>query len=78
MIQSCTGTDHSKRKDKILSLGKALGWIRAGGKILLVSWRLAGARGERKLWTAREEEIKIPDFKLEEPGPVEEVFDHGS
>lgn len=32
-------------------------WKKCGGIILLISWSKRGARGERKLWTARIEEL---------------------
>ena len=66
-IQATDSTNHSHRRDKILAEPRALAWLKAGGLIEIWSWSMTGARGERKLWTARKEEIVLTDFLKEHP-----------
>lgn len=61
-IQVTSGTNHAARRAKILSEPRAQAWIEAGGLIELWSYAKAGARGKRKLWTCRKEEITLSDF----------------
>jgi hypothetical protein len=61
-LQVTTGANHSARKAKILAEPKALAWVKAGGLIELWSYSKMGARGKRKVWTVRKEEIIETDF----------------
>lgn len=54
-IQACAGTDHARRRDKILDERRALQWVEAGGRLELWSWSKRGDRGKRKVWTLRVE-----------------------
>lgn len=54
-IQACAGTDHAKRRDKILAEPRVAEWIAANGHLELWSWSKRGAAGKRKLWTLRVE-----------------------
>lgn len=57
-----TGGNHAARRAKILAEPRARAWLEAGGKLEVWSWRKAGARGERKLWTLRREPITLAMF----------------
>src|SRR5690242_9346072 len=59
LVQCCAGTDHAKRKLKILTecQWRFEEWKASGGKVLLVSWAKKGASWERKTWQARSEEL---------------------
>jgi hypothetical protein len=56
-IQACAGASHADRLAKVKAAPGAAAWLAAGGRIHVVSWRLAGERGKRKLWTARVENV---------------------
>lgn len=64
-VQSTVGSHHAAhlRKYEELPLVKTriLDWIKKH-KFLIVSWRKAGARGKRKLWTPRVEEVTAETF----------------
>lgn len=62
-VQVTTGPHHMERKAKIVAEPRALAWVRAGGLIEVWSYTKAGAKGKRKLWTLRREEIVADDFK---------------
>jgi hypothetical protein len=57
LVQCCPGASHAEHKAKILAIPEAHGWKKAGGKIFLQSWAKKGARGARKTWQMREEEL---------------------
>jgi len=44
LVQVCSGTDHSKRRNKIISIPESKDWILAGGLILLMSFRKLAPR----------------------------------
>jgi hypothetical protein len=56
-IQACAGSSHSARRAKIMAEPRAVRVARAGGKIEVWSWAKQGARGERKAWTLRREDL---------------------
>lgn len=56
-VQATTGANHAARREKILSEPRAAIWLAAGGLVEIWSWRVAGKRGTRKLWTPRVERI---------------------
>jgi hypothetical protein len=58
-LQCCAGASHSARRAKLLSEPNVEAWLRAGGRVQVVSWAKRGARGDRKLWTPRVEEIEL-------------------
>ena len=62
-VQATSGPHHANRKEKILAEPRAARWLRCGNLIELWSWSKQGARGKRKLWTARKEEITLADFQ---------------
>lgn len=62
-IQACADGSHAARMTKAKSEPKIQTWIAAGGRFEVWSYGLRGARGKRKTWTLRREELKIaPDF----------------
>lgn len=57
-IQACADGSHAARRDKILAHENLPTVLRAGIKVEVWSYGLRGARGKRKLWELRREEIK--------------------
>ena len=66
-VQACAGASHSARRTKALKdpqvAPRLALWLASGGRFSIHSWAKRGARGERKLWTLREEEITADDVK---------------
>lgn len=60
--QACAGNSHAIRRTKILAIPAAKLWVECGNRLFVVSWRKSGARGKKKLWTPRLEEITIGMF----------------
>lgn len=60
-VQTTSGANHAARREKVLGIAAAKLWAERG-RIWIVSWAKQGARGKRKLWTVRCEEIGINDF----------------
>jgi hypothetical protein len=54
-IQACAGTDHAKRRAKLLDEPRIAAWMAAKGGLEVWSWAKQGPRGKRKLWTLRAE-----------------------
>jgi hypothetical protein len=54
-IQVTSGSNHAKRRDKILAEPRMQQWLRCGADLELWSYSKTGARGTRKLWTLRVE-----------------------
>jgi hypothetical protein len=61
-LQCCAGASHADRRKKILAEPNAELWLRAGGRVQIVSWAKKGPRGRRKLWQARVEELNLQDI----------------
>lgn len=59
---SNNGGNHSARRAKILAEPRIRAWLLAGGRFEIWSWAKQGARGKRKAWTLRAEEITLADF----------------
>ena len=57
LVQCCPGASHAEHKAKILAIPEFHGWKLAGGRVFLQSWTKKGARGARKTWQMREEEL---------------------
>jgi hypothetical protein len=64
-IQACAGSSHAARRAKVLAEVKAAAWTAAGARLAVWSWSKRGGRGERKLWTLREDEIAAAEFNVE-------------
>lgn len=75
LIQATSGTNHSKRKDKIVAEPMARTWLDSGGRIEVWSFakkrttslRKNGTRGTSKVWMLRREEITVQDLPMEVP-----------
>lgn len=63
-IQCTTGANHAARRAKILEEPKAAAWLKAGGIIEVWSFEKQGARGKRKVWTCRKEEIVLSEMAV--------------
>jgi hypothetical protein len=64
LVQTTSATNHAAHRQKILAEPLALGWLRAGGDILLVSWRKSKVKrgGKAMLWKPRFEWFAPEDF----------------
>lgn len=62
IIQTTSGGNLAARRKKIIAERRAQLWLQTGGRILLNGWAKKGPRGKKKVWTLKEEEIKIGDF----------------
>lgn len=60
-VQACAGASHAARRAKSLAETKLVEWLHAGGRFEVWSWSKRGARGKRKLWEVRREEITKDD-----------------
>ena len=65
-IQACAGGSHSKRLAKILDEPRAKLFLECGNHLRLMSWSKRGARGKRKLWTLRADDITLLMFNGEQ------------
>jgi len=62
-IQTTSGANHAKRREKILGMETARMWLSAEkSRLVVVSWAKRGPRGDKKTWTPRIEEITLEDF----------------
>lgn len=61
-VQACAGTDHAKRRLKVLLTPESKEWVAAGHRLAIWSWSKKGARGKRKLWQLREDVIQLSEF----------------
>lgn len=62
-IQATSGDNHAARRHKIADEPRMKLWLEAGGRLQIWSWAKQGARGKRKTWTLREEEITSAMFE---------------
>lgn len=65
LVQATDGSDHSKRRRKVLAEPRARKWIEAGGSIAVVSWRRPVKDGVAGDWLARIDELTLADFGQE-------------
>lgn len=67
-VQSTVGSHHAnhirKYNEKPEVKKKILDWVKHH-RFIIISWRKAGARGKRKLWTPRVEDITAQTFVVE-------------
>jgi hypothetical protein len=63
-IQACAGGSHSTRRAKAQASDELKRWLSAGGRFELWSWAKRGARGKRKTWTLRREELVLRDGEI--------------
>lgn len=57
-VQTTSADNHSARMNKARETPAIAEWLRAGARFEVWSWGVKGARGKRKLWTLRREELK--------------------
>lgn len=57
-LQVTSGSNSSAREQKIRGLAQAGIWLAAGNRIVIHAWAKRGPRGQKKVWTCRETEIK--------------------
>ena len=59
-VQATSGSNHAGHKAKILAEERALGWLKAGGSIMLITWskRKLKPGGKAVRWTPRIEMIE--------------------
>lgn len=57
IVQACAGSGHAAHVAKIRAEPRHVIWLSAGGRIQVWSWAKQGARGKRKIWTLRVEDI---------------------
>lgn len=57
-VQSTSSANHSARKKKILASHRAINWLKAGGLIVVISWRKVESR-----WIHKAEYITVSDFE---------------
>jgi len=55
------GGNHAARRAKVIASDATPKILIAGIDVAIVSWRKAGPRGKRKVWTPRIEYIKLDD-----------------
>lgn len=58
-IQACAGGSHAARRKKSMAEPRLAVWLASGGRFELWSWAKQGARGKRKVWTLRREELVL-------------------
>lgn len=56
-IQATSDSNHAARMDKAKAEPMLQTWLESGGRFEVWSWGLRGARGDRKVWTLRREEL---------------------
>lgn len=63
-VQTTSGSNHAAHVSKALAEPRLKRWLEAGGRFVIWSWSKKGARGKRKLWTVRKQEIKLNELAL--------------
>ena len=56
-IQVTSGSNHAARRAKARQIPALTLWLSCGARFAIWSYSKTGARGKRKLWTLREEEL---------------------
>ena len=66
LIQACAATDLRRRVAKLCGVDEAVSWLRPGGERRLEgwSWRIGGAVGVRKLWSATVVPLSAQDGRV--------------
>lgn len=80
-VQTCAGSGHSSRYQKIVASAEAKRWVECGNRLWIISWAIKGAAGTRKKYQPRIQELTIGDFPeekiepLNDEPPVGDLFD---
>lgn len=61
-IQTTSTPNMSARIDKSLTLPAMRAFVEAGNRFMVWGWAKRGARGERKVWTLKEEAVTFRDL----------------
>lgn len=56
-VQATSGANHAARVAKIRAEPNFAKWRAAGGRAQVISWSKKGARGKRKTWAVRIEDV---------------------
>jgi hypothetical protein len=56
-VQTTSGSNHSARVEKALKNENLALWKASGNRFVVQSWAKRGARGQRKVWELREQEL---------------------
>jgi hypothetical protein len=57
LVQTTAASSFAAHRAKLLAIPELYIWKSSGGKVFLHGWRFGGARGERKHWILKEEEL---------------------
>lgn len=66
-LQFTSDSNHAAHYHKIVLERRATLWLACDNRIWLMSWSKKGARGKRKLWEPRIQEITLQDFRPRAP-----------
>lgn len=69
-VQCSRNDDLAAHRTKLLAEKRMRTWVEAGNRLVLHGWAMKGARGKRKLWEVREQELRVGDFDVLDPTPV--------
>lgn len=67
-VQSTSDSNVSARREKLLAIPELKLWLECGNRLVIHGWAKKGPRGKPKLWTLREVELTLADFR-NESGP---------
>ena len=62
-VQVTSRSNLAARRTKSLGCAGLLAFLQAGGKFRLHGWGKVGAKGQRKTWQVREEELTLADVE---------------
>lgn len=65
------GGNHAARRAKAIAEPRLRKWIESGGRFEVWSYRKAGARETRKLWTLRRDPVVLDDLPMAPPEELE-------
>jgi len=62
-IQTCVGSSHAARREKMLASLRLRRWMeQSKSRVEIWSWSKCGGRDERKVWTLRREQVTADEF----------------
>lgn len=61
-IQATSGANHAARRDKAMAEPRLKTWLLCGARFEIWSWSKKGARGKRKKWELRRDELFAHDI----------------
>lgn len=62
-VQATSGSNAAARLNKAKAEPRLAAWLRAGCRFEVWSWRLAGVRGARKVWTLRRVSLALEELE---------------